>query len=130
MGTMGLDVVQGHNRRNWPRVVVRVPVTLTTAAADDGEDVCLGECRVRDVGPGGLYILTRRLGVFAPGQLLRVSVGIPWEMRARLPFSRLMGIGRIVRIDETGEDLSPGERGLAVSFCGEITTLGAIMTPQ
>lgn len=118
------------NRRGWRRIVAGAPVTLTTAATDGGQEGSLGECRVRDVSPGGLYIMTRREGVVAPGQLLRVSVSIPWEMRARLPFSRLIGLGRIVRIDETGDDFLPGERGLAVSFCGEITTLGAIMTPQ
>ena len=130
MEAVGFEVLQTQNRRNWHRVLASAPITLATASSGDGEDLCLGDCRVRDVSPGGLYIVTRRRGVFSSGQLLRISVTIPWEMRARLPFSRLVGMGQVVRVDEAGEGLASGEYGLAVSFCGGVTTLGAIVAPR
>ena len=130
MDAVGFEVLQTQNRRNWHRVLASAPVTLATVSASDGQDLCLGECRVRDASPGGLYIVTRRQGVFSSGQLLRISVTIPWEMRARLPFSRLVGMGQVVRVDEAGNGLTPGEYGLAVSFCGGVTTLGAIVAPK
>jgi hypothetical protein len=61
--------------------------------------------------------------------VLTVSVTIPWETRRLFPFSRIVGSGRIVRVEEV--PAVPGtKQGFALSFCeGDVTLLGAIVTP-
>lgn len=129
----GASVVGQHSddRRRNNRVRLKVPVHLSTSAGTGAHGVSThtygGE--TTDMGAGGIFVTTREEGLFLPGDLVRLTIMIPEEARRVVPFSRIVGSARVVRIEQakltTGE---PGQ-GIALAFCGDDTTfLGAIMT--
>ncbi len=82
-----------------------------------------------DISTGGGYFTTREPGPFVPGEVLAMSIAVPWELRRIFPFSRIVGSGRIVRVEEQPEAIQDGDRGVALEFNPSGTTLlGAIVT--
>lgn len=119
------------DRRHWPRVRLAVPVEVSPGAGGRGEAAPQFMAQSSDLSPGGLYLTTRDSGAFAPGEMLTVSIAIPWEFRQRFPFSRLMGPCRVVRVDEVTTE-SGATRGVALAFCGTdaVTFLGTVLIPR
>lgn len=84
----------------------------------------------RDLSTGGVYVVTSGTGAFAPGDILTVSILIPWEMRRAFPFSRISGASRVLRVEPAEAEGKPAI-GIALAFCGEaVSTLGSVITPR
>ena len=116
------------NRRRSPRVRLGVPVRLSYGAGSGGA-VPAGTGESADVGLGGVYLTTEEQGPFVPGELLTISIMIPWELRGLFPFSRILGRSRIVRVERAATSQSQ-RTGLALAFCDDqVTMLGAIVAP-
>ncbi len=60
------------------------------------------------------------------GELLRVSVSIPREARRHVPFSRIVGLCRVLRVERVPVEHGGGT-GIALAFCGErVSMFGTI----
>lgn len=119
------------DRRHWPRVRLTVPVEVSLGAWGKGGAAPPFMAQSSDLSPGGLYLTTRDSGAFAPGEMLTVSIAIPWEYRQRFPFSRLMGPCRVVRVDQMATEQGAAH-GVALAFCGTgaVTLLGTALIPR
>ena len=120
---------QSLNRRRWRRVKLSVPVQVGKGAEGVG---ALSEQHAgwsKSMSPGGVYVTTREGGSFVPGELLRVSVSVPWESRKVFPFAWLAGSGRVVRVEDLSTPEEGRQTGLAIEFFEDMTVLGAIVTP-
>jgi len=81
----------------------------------------------KDVSADGVYLMTRDGGQIVFGELLRVSIAIPEELRRQFPFSRIVGLCRIVRVDQASAEEGGAQR-FAVAFCEDrMTMLSAIV---
>lgn len=113
-------------RRRQPRVALAVPVDFHWPA---GGAIAASSARglSTNLSAGGLCVVLRHEGGVAPGDILTVSVGIPLEARGRVPFSRIAGRCRVVRVK--GRSTSPeGEQHIALAFCDDLVTrLSAIV---
>ena len=75
-------------------------------------------------------MLTGNQGQFVPGEMLSVCVAIPAKDRERLPFSRIIGFGRVVRVERLSTASHARQRGLALAFCqDQLHLLGAMSEP-
>ena len=112
--------------RRARRVPVTVPVEIEHEAGKSGGVVSRLVGESRDVSADGMYVTISGRGRFISGDVLRVSVSIPWESRRVVPFTRILGLCRVVRT----EDLSTKDwiqQGLAVSFCeDQVSMLGTM----
>ena len=121
---------RSENRRRHRRVRLAVPIRLGKGAVGAGERRDDPTGLSRDLGTGGVYLTTSEPGPFVPGEVLKVSMCIPWEMRRRFPFSRIAGLCRVVRVEQvpiSQEILT----GLALAFCGDhMTMLGAVVATR
>jgi len=117
------------------------------------------EGRSTDLSVDGLYLTTRVVTSVAPGDPLTVSIRIPLERRRSFPFSRIVGLCRVVRVDDlrapstraagqgaasheggwvgrlegqadTRQPALKAARGLALAFCEDVTKLGGIVVPS
>jgi hypothetical protein len=92
-----------------------------------GETSLSGE--TADLSTGGVLLTTAHPGPFAMGDILTVSISIPWKYRRVFPFSRLVGSCQVVRIEAFSDVGRPKRWSLALEFCGNRPTmLGAIVT--
>ena len=57
-------------------------------------------------------------------QNLTISITVPYDVRDLFPFSRLIGRGRVVRVDQTGHDASQLV-GVGIEFAENFTVLTA-----
>jgi len=117
------------------------------------------EGRSTDLSVDGLYLTTRVVTSVVPGDPLTVSIWIPLERRRSFPFSRIVGLCRVVRVDDlrapstlaadpgaaSQEESNVGRyegqtgprqsetraaQGLALAFCEDVTKLGAMIIPS
>ena len=110
------------DRRRWPRVKLSVPVQFGKGSGGKGELLYFSAGQSSDIGSNGVLFTPNEPGPFALGEVLALSIAIPWELRRRFPFSRIVGFGRVKRVEE-GE-----QRQVALEFCeNDITLLGAIV---
>lgn len=115
------------NHRRWPRVRLTAPVQLSTGAAESGTAVPIYTAQSRDVTTGGIYVTINECPPVAVGDFLVVSVLIPREDRRSFPFSRIVGLCRVVRVEEI-PILHGQERGLGLAFCEDrVIMLGAMV---
>ena len=127
---VGVSGSGSFDRRRWPRVRLAVPVRLSRGAGGGGGAVSAVLGQSVDISPGGVSLTAEEGGVFVPGEVLTVSVSIPWESRRTFPFSRIVGTSRVVRVEPPGAaDLGPRRFALAFSE-GGVTLLGSGMTPR
>jgi len=118
-----------YDRRRRNRIKLSVPVQFGKGASGKGEVLYFSSGQSADLSTSGVYFRTREPGPFAPGEVLAVSIPIPWELRRMFPFSRIVGSGRIIRIEEQAAAGQDGHRGVALEFNPSGTTLlGAIVT--
>jgi len=121
--------LQSSDRRRWNRIALIVPVHIQSGTERTSAAVSAVTVQSKDVSPGGVYVTTSAGGVFVPGEILTVTVPVPWESRRAFPFSLMTGLCRVVRVDELSTINEEPSRGVALAFCGESTTLlGAIVT--
>lgn len=115
------------NRRTR-RVPVSLPVQLKEQGGEDGGAVSPLAARSKDVSAGGMFVTTSGGGSFVPGDIVRVILVVPWESRSRLPFSRIVGLCRVVRVERRREP-EEKEQGLALSFFeGRVEMLATMYT--
>ncbi len=118
-----------YDRRRRNRIKLSVPVQFGKGAAGKGEVLYFSSGQSADLSTGGVYFTTSEPGPFTSGEVLAVSIAVPWELRRLFPFSRIVGSGRVVRIEEQTAASNDGRRGVAVEFNPSATTLlGAIVT--
>ncbi len=116
-------------RRRWRRARLAVPVRFGKGTEATAQQRFPWVGLARDVSAGGSYVTTSGRGVFVPGDLLTVSMVIPWELRRLFPFSRIAGPSRVVRVEEVSTETDEPQTGLALEFClDRLTRLGAIVT--
>ena len=132
----GMRALRSHDRRRAHRKTLRVAVQVNRSAEGEQEVRPLGLSESVDLSMAGVFVWTTDPGPFNPGDVLAVSISIPWESRRLFPFSRIVGSCRVVRAEpvmqEPGPTMQvPGEEarwGLALEFCGDRPTmLGAIV---
>ena len=130
-----MDVQSGstprsYDRRRWPRVKLAVPVQFGKGSWGKGELLYFTSGESSDVSTVGVRLTTSDPGPFIPGEVLAVSIAIPWELRRAFPFSRIVGAGRVVRVEEGPATEQGKQQRLAIEFYGDRTAiLGSIMTP-
>ena len=111
------------NHRRWPRVRLTAPVQLSTGAGENSAAVPIYTAQSRDVTTGGIYVTVNECPPVAVGDYLAVSVLIPQEARRSFPFSRIVGLCRVVRVERMGQAW-----GLGLAFCEDrVIMLGAIV---
>ena len=86
-GLEGVDA-RSFERRRGPRVVLSVPVHVSKGAGGSGGTVSHYTAQSRDLSVGGVYVTITEGGTFVPGELVEVSITVPWEAR------RVFQIGR------------------------------------
>ena len=119
----------GSERRRWPRVKLSAPVQFGKGSGGKGELLYFSAGQSSDIGSNGVLFTTNEPGPFTLGEVLALSIAIPWEARRKFPFSRIVGFGRVRRIEEGAAIEEGGLRWVALEFCqNDITLLGAIVT--
>jgi len=116
-------------RRGQRRIHLSAPVEFGKGSGGKGELMYFSSGRSLDVSTSGVRLVTREPGPFTPGEILAVSIEIPWETRRVFPFSRIVGFARVVRVlEEEPQPEEGGQRHVALEFCkGETMLLGAIL---
>ena len=118
-----------NERRNQHRIQLSAPVEFGKGSGGRGELMYFSSGQSLDVSTSGVRLVTAEPGPFTPGEVLAVSIEIPWETRRAFPFSRIVGFARVRRIDEGSQKEQGSELCLALEFCQEDTALlGAIVT--
>lgn len=113
-------------RRRQGRVSVVVPVLCGKADAPARGRALPCKGWSRDLSAEGVYAMLREGNSFTAGEIVAVDVEVPWESRRGFPFSRLIGTARVVRIDALPAVANNPVWGVALSFCPDVTKLGAI----
>jgi hypothetical protein len=125
----GLRDPRSYDRRARHRVDLKVPVQFCRGAVGEvaGEWSMTGQ--TSNLSTGGVYLTTGEEGPFVPGEMLTMSVAIPWQLRRTFPFSRIVGSCQVIRAEEFPDAVPKRQWGLALEFCGNRPTmLGAIVT--
>ena len=81
----------------------------------------------KDVSLAGVYFTTPAWQDVRPQELLTLSVSVPREQSRDFPFSRLVGRGRVVRVEPLHGEVPDAARrlGIAVEFADDLTVLSA-----
>ena len=112
--------------RRWHRVELSVPAEFRRDPGTSGAFSVLRGQTV-NLSASGVYLTTAPIGV-KPGDVLSVSIAIPWDQRQSIPFSRIAGPCRVIRVDHFKEG---GDEGLALAFCEDrLIQLGTIIGPS
>lgn len=116
--------------RHSPRARIAVPVLVKQAGGERGGALSSHTVESRDLSVCGVYVIAGGEANFSVGELLTVSVSIPWECRRAFPFSRLAGACRVVRVDPVVTLTGPAT-GVALAFCGEeVAQFGSTLIPR
>ena len=116
--------------RRWKRIRLSVPVVFRFDTAQEGKDAPAALGVSIDLSPGGVYLTTEHQAAISQGEILMVSISIPWEIRRLFPFSRIMGPSRVVRVDAPQTQGPTNQRGLALAFCAnQMSMLGSVVVP-
>jgi hypothetical protein len=112
------------DRRRAQRVGLAVPIELMQGAVQKGITPAYTGQTV-NLSTSGAYAKLKAEGTLVRGEVLRVSISIPWEARRIVPLSRIAGLCRIVRADQ-----EEPHWWVALAFCDhQIIQLGAIVVP-
>ena len=129
MSAKGLRDPRSYDRRARHRVDLKVPVQFCPGAVGGVESLSSLNGEASNLSTGGVYLTTGEEGPFTPGDMLTVSIAIPWQLRRTFPFSRLVGSCQVIRVEEFPDAVPVRQWGLALEFCGNRSTmLGAIVT--
>lgn len=117
---------QPYNWRHAPRIALSIPVAVKRRGEGDAAPM---HAQSVNLSTGGVYVTIAGGARIASGDILAVSIAIPWESRRAFPFSRVAASGRVVRVDRLDRPDSL-RTGLALAFCGsEVSLIGAAMVP-
>ena len=118
------------NRRRGPRVGLSVPVHVSKQAGESGGAVSRYMAQSTNLSAGGVYLILSEGGTFVPGELVHVSITVPWEARRAFPFSRIVGSSRVVRVEDASATQERG-KGVALAFCERhVRLFGAVVVPM
>lgn len=121
----GRDLRSG-DRRGQHRARLTVPVQFGTGSELSWEGLYPETAQSKDVSAGGLYFVATEGRLVKPGELLRVSLSIPREAQRHVPFSRIVGLCRVLRVEAIPAERGGGT-GIALAFCGEqVSMFGTI----
>lgn len=113
-------------RRRGPRANVTAP--LVVRHLDARKNAPTLEHMTRDISLAGAYFETDRPDAFQKDELVLASITIPEHERRAFPFARLVGRGRIVRVQELPPAQGAKRFGVAIEFGRDATALTAIPT--
>ena len=113
------------DRRRYRRVALRVPIVLR--GLEEGMRATGRAGLTENISLAGVYLRTPKGKPVAKDDLVTLSISIPQEAMRQFPFSRLMGRGRIVRVEELPEagKAETNRLGMAVEFAEDFTVLSA-----
>ena len=111
-------------RRRYRRVPLEVQVLAKRTAP--GEPSRFQPGVTQDVSLSGVYFTTPAWQQVQPQEVLTVSISVPREQSRDFPFSRLVGRGRVVRVQPVdGETADEQQLGIALEFGDDLTILAA-----
>ncbi len=117
-------------RRHASRVKLATSIRINRRSDEaEGGAVSTSDetARVVDLSAGGVYVAVQRPVRFVPDEILSVSLTVPSAAHRAVPFSKLAGLCRVVRVDERVVD-GVSVQGMALAFCREhVTMLGTSM---
>lgn len=120
-----------NDRRRWHRVDLAVPVRVRRGTEGKEGGLSLDTGQTVNLSAGGVYLTTSPASRAVSGEIFTISMAIPWEVRRKVPFSRIAGPCRVVRVDELSSEEAGRRQGVALAFCQEeLTMLGTAMTPK
>ncbi len=126
MVPVGVGNPRSGDRRGQHRIRLAVPVHFSGDSELSWEGLYPETGQSRDVSAGGLYVVATEGRPVKPGELLRVSMSIPREAQRHVPFSRIVGLCRVLRVEAIPAGRGGGT-GIALAFCGErVTRFGTI----
>jgi hypothetical protein len=85
------------------------------------------ETMTKNIGLGGVYFEADADPAYTVSEMLMAFVSIPESQRHDFPFTRLAGLGRVVRIQELPAPGAEGQKrmGVALEFGSDLTALTA-----
>lgn len=112
--------LQRQERRRQRRVILETPVFMRAATEDP---YALHEGIVKTLSLWGAYCLVPRWRALEPGDSLVLSLTVPPAAYGQFPFSRVAGLGRVVRVEELADsaDAAPARIGVAVALDENLT---------
>lgn len=126
MVPIGVGNPRSGDRRGQHRTRLTVPVHFSGDSELSWEGLYPETGQSRDVSAGGLYFVATEGRPVKPGELLRVSVSVPREAQRHVPFSRIVGLCRVLRVEEISAEQGGGT-GIALAFCSEqISMFGSV----
>lgn len=120
--------LQRAERRRQRRVILDAPVFMRAATEDP---YVLHEGIVKNLSLWGAYCIVPRWRPLEPGDSLLVSLTVPPAAYGQFPFSRVAGVGRVLRVDDVGcrQDAMPERIGVGLAL-DEDLTMRAAPCPQ
>ena len=123
----GLHHVIGPPSTEEPRSRRRVELeaSILVRSRSEEPDGVWHEGRVINVSLGGVYFTVTPWKRLTREEVLTLSITVPQAWQRAFPFSRLAGLGRVVRVEEHARASEPDETqlGLALAFGEDLTTL-------
>ena len=113
----------GSERRRWPRAKLSLPVQFGKGSEGKGELLYFSAGQSSDIGSNGVLFATNEPGPFVLGEVLALSISIPWEFQRQFPFSRIVGFGRVLRIEEGPRSEGGEQLQVALEFCEDRMTM-------
>jgi hypothetical protein len=112
--------------RRGRRVTLQASVLLKPA--DAGPDAAFEERRVGNISLAGVYFEIDGANPYAVEDVVMTSVAIPESQRRDFPFTRLIGRGRVVRVDTLPPREGRPRFGVALQFGADVTALTTVPT--
>ena len=114
----------GTERRRARRIDLEASLFLRQDSGADGDSV--QQRLAKNVGLSGVYFETDN--PYALNEVMVASLSVPESERRQFPFTRLMGRGRVVRVQELSQADRDGRKrfGVALEFGADLTALTAI----
>ena len=112
--------------RRGRRINLQASVLLKPAAA--GAAAPFDERLVGNISLAGVYFEIEGANPYAVNDVIITSVAIPESQRRDFPFTRLVGRGCVVRVDELPPQSGRKRFGVALQFGADVTALTTVPT--
>lgn len=110
-------------RRRHRRVELGVPISIRRIQSRESQASSFEEGMTQNISLAGVACTMPTPAPLAVGEMVIISIAIPYESRREFPFARLAGRGRVVRLKA-----STPSPDLAIEFAEDLTVLTA--TPE
>ena len=116
-------------RRRGRRVILQAPLLVRRIGASGPEPFEKAQV-TQNLGLAGVYFEMDDEQMLTVNEFVITSVAIPEPRRREFPFTRLVGQGRVVRIQELPQQEPGGGKrfGVALEFGDDMTALSALPT--